>query len=227
MNEDTYIIVPVYNEAPVIESVINGILKHFSNVVCINDGSSDESAEEIQKTSAQLVNHTVNLGQGAALQTGIDYALQDPKAKYFVTFDADGQHRLEDAMDMLEIIKRDKIDIVLGSRFLGEAKDITAFKKIVLKSAVAFSNATTGIKLTDAHNGLRVFNRRFAQNLKITMADMTHASEITHRIAEGDYKYKEVPVTIHYSDYSKSKGQSALNAVNILFDLLMHKVSKK
>lgn len=227
MSEDTYIIIPVYNEATVIKSVIQDAIKKFSKIVCVNDGSSDNSAREILKTKARLVSHPINLGQGAALQTGVDYALQDPKAEYFVTFDADGQHSLEDVSRMLRIIKKDNLDIVVGSRFLGEAQDITLFKKLILKGAVLFSNATTGIKLTDAHNGLRVFNRRFAENLNITMSDMTHASEVTHRIADGGYKYKEVPVTINYSEYSKSKGQSSLNAVNIVFDLLMHKVSKK
>jgi glycosyltransferase involved in cell wall biosynthesis len=227
MNEDTYIIIPVYNEAAVIKAVATEVLKKFSNVICVNDGSSDESAQEILGTKAVLINHPINLGQGAALQTGVDYSLQDPKARYFVTFDADGQHRLKDVDNMLRIIRRDDLDIVVGSRFLGEAKDITFLKKILLKCAIVFTNLTTGIRLTDTHNGLRVFGRRFAENLKITMADMTHASEITHRIAEGGYKYKEAPVTIHYSEYSKSKGQSSLNAVNIIFDLLMHKVSKK
>lgn len=227
MHEDTYIIIPVYNEAAVIKTVVEEVFKKFPNIICVNDGSNDESAREILKTGAVLINHPINLGQGAALQTGVDYALQDQKAKYFVTFDADGQHSPEDVDKMLDVIRRDKYDIVMGSRFLGEARGISLIKRMVLKTAVAFSNITTGIKLTDAHNGLRVFGRRFAENLKITMADMTHASEITHRIAEGGYKYKEVPIVIQYSEYSKSKGQSSLNAVNIVFDLLMHKVSKK
>jgi glycosyltransferase involved in cell wall biosynthesis len=223
-----YIIIPVYNEAEVIADVIKELSGHFSKIVCVNDGSSDSSEVAIEGTNkAILVNLPINLGQGAALQTGIEYALQDPKAQYFITFDADGQHTVKDTLTMLEVLKKENLDIVLGSRFLGHAEGINTSKRLMLKAAIAFSNVTTGLKLTDAHNGLRVFTRKFAENLHISMPDMSHASEIIQRIAEGDFKYKEVPVTIKYTDYSKTKGQSILNSVNISFDLLIHRLTKK
>lgn len=225
-NQKTYIIIPVYNESQVIRSVLINVLRHYKNVVCVNDGSADDSASEIAKTNATLVNHPINLGQGAALQTGIEYALQDQDAQYFVTFDADGQHRLEDVEGMLKAIKKHDLDIVLGSRFLGTASNITPLKKAILKLAIKFSNKTSGLKLTDAHNGLRVFNRRVAENLNITMNDFAHASEIIERVAEKKFKYKEVPVTISYTDYSMSKGQSVFNAVNIGLDIMIRKLQK-
>lgn len=220
-----YIIIPVYNEAQVIQGVVTEVLKEYTHVVCVNDGSRDRSAEEIQKTNAQLVNHPINMGQGAALQTGIEYALQDSEAQYFVTFDADGQHRLEDVKSMIKVIQKEKVDIVLGSRFLGKTENIPIIKKMILKLAIRFSNKTSGLKLTDAHNGLRVFNRYVAENLQITMNDMAHASEIIERIAEKNFTYKEVPVTITYTPYSLSKGQSVFNAVNLGFDILIRKLS--
>jgi glycosyltransferase involved in cell wall biosynthesis len=222
--KNVYFIIPLYNEEEVIRKVIGKVLKQYPNVVCVNDGSSDSSANEVQKTSAVLVNHPINLGQGAAIQTGIEYALQDPKAEYFVTFDADGQHRLEDVKNMLNVIHDEQVDIVLGSRFLGKVENINSTKKFILKLAVRFSNKTSGITLTDTHNGLRVFNRYVAENLNITMSDFSHASEIIERIAEKEFKYKEVPVTIKYTDYSRSKGQSMYNAVNIGFDVLLRKL---
>lgn len=225
---NTYVVIPVYNEEQVIADVIDKLANHFQNIVCINDGSSDNSAQVIEDTSkAILINHPINLGQGASLQTGIEYALKDENARYFITFDADGQHKIEDAIHMLSILKKQELDIVLGSRFLGSVEDINYSKKIILKLAIAFSNYTTGLKLTDAHNGLRVFGRKFARNIKITLPDMTHATEIIHRIAEGNFKYQEVPVTIKYTDYSKAKGQSVLNSINISFDLLIHRITKK
>ena len=228
MHPDTYIIIPVYNEAKVVGQVIKNVRKQFKHAVCVNDGSRDTSAEEIKKAGGMLVDHPINLGQGAALQTGIEFALRDKNAKYFVTFDADGQHQLSDVKTMLDCIQKDSaIDIVLGSRFLGHAENITLAKKLTLRAAVLFSNLTTGLHLTDAHNGLRVFNRKFAEAVNITMPDMAHASEITHRIAEKKFNYKEVPVTIAYTDYSKQKGQSIMNAINITFDLLVQKVAKK
>lgn len=226
-NQEVAVIIPVYNESEVIVGVVNDVLKKFSTVICIDDGSSDNSAEEIKKTSALLVRHPLNLGQGAALQTGIDYALLDKNLKYFVTYDADGQHSLSDVINMLDVIKEKKADVVLGSRFLGSAENISPLKKKILKMAILFTNKTSGIKLTDAHNGLRVFNRKAAELLNITMPDFSHASEIIDRIADKKLNYVEVPVTIIYTDYSRKKGQSIINAINISFDLMIKRVTKK
>jgi len=227
LNSDTFIIIPVYNESKVIGGVISDVKKSFSNIICVDDGSKDNSGDEIRKAGATLVEHPMNMGQGAAIQTGIEYAVQFPEARYFVTFDADGQHSIDDVKTMLDQLQETEVDIVLGSRFLGDTKNISKVKKAILKAAVQFTNHTTGLKLTDAHNGLRVFNRHVAENLKITMPDMAHASEIIHRIAEEGFKYKEMPVTITYTDYSKAKGQSLMNAVNITFDLMLQRFSKK
>jgi glycosyltransferase involved in cell wall biosynthesis len=219
------VIIPVYNEGEVIESVVLDVLKNFKNVVCVNDGSKDNSSEQIEKTKAYLVEHPINMGQGAALQTGIEFARQ-LDVDYFVTFDADGQHRIEDVKSMVKEINKGKVDIVLGSRFLGSTPGITKSKKFILKLAIKFSNATSGLKLTDTHNGLRVFNRKVAEGLQITLSDMSHASEILEIISAKKYRYVEVPVTIEYSDYSKGKGQSLINAVNIAFDAVLRKIAR-
>jgi polyprenyl-phospho-N-acetylgalactosaminyl synthase len=221
-----YVIVPAWNEEKVIKGVLNEVLKKYPNVVCVNDGSTDNTSAEVSKTKAVLVEHPINLGQGASLQTGIDYALQDPEAEIFVTYDADGQHGLADVSKMVMDLENSDYDIILGSRFLGEAKDISLAKKTMLKLAVKFTNATSGVKLTDAHNGLRVFNRKVAQNLKINNPDFSHASEIIEKIAENKFRYKEVPVTIAYTAYSKSKGQSIFNAVNMGLDILFDRLIK-
>lgn len=227
MQNNTRVIVPVYNESQVVAGVIAEIRKHFNNVVCVDDGSKDKSAEAILEAGAILIKHPINLGAGAATQTGLDYALQDPKAEYFITIDADGQHDIKDAEKMLEYLKKNKLDVVFGSRFMGATRDMSGLKSALLAFARLFSKLDSGVALTDPHIGLRVFNRKFAENLNITMPDFAHASEIVHRIKEGNYKYGEVPVTVTYSDYSRAKGQPMLNAVNIAFDLLLQKVSKK
>lgn len=225
--DDTYVIIPVYNEETVVAEVVSAAHKIFSKVICVDDGSIDNSADIILATDAKLVQHTINLGAGAATQTGIDYALQDPDAEYFITFDADGQHDIKDAVKMLEYLKKHDLDIVFGSRFAGDVHNISRVKRIFLKAAAIFSKTTSGVNLTDPHIGLRVFNRKFAENLKITLPDFTHASEIVHRVKEGNYKYDEVPITVMYSDYSKSKGQPMMNSINITIDLLFHRISKK
>lgn len=226
MHDDTMVIIPVYNEAKVIDKTIADVGHEFSKIVCVCDGCKDNSAEVIRKTNALLVEHPINMGQGAALQTGIEYALLDPNINYFITFDADGQHSVKDALAMLKVIKKEKLDIVVGSRFLGEAINMPKSKLILLKMAVTFTNIFSSIKLTDTHNGLRVFNRKFAEKINISMPGMAHASEIIDKIGRGNWQYKELPVTISYSDYSKNKGQSALNSVNIFVDMILSRVKR-
>lgn len=223
--DDVAIIIPVYNEATVVGEVIENVLRHFRYVVAVNDGSKDNSAEVIVHAGGLLVDHPINMGQGAALQTGIEFARMLP-VDYFCTFDADGQHRIDDVQQMLAVIETGDYDMVLGSRFLGTAVNMPRSKKAVLKAAIAFTNLTSGLKLTDTHNGLRVFNRHAAGQIQITLADMAHASEILEIITTKKLRYTEVPVTIEYTDYSKAKGQSLLNAVNIAFDTLLRKVSR-
>lgn len=222
---DTALIIPVYNEAQVIGSVVKQLSETFKYVVCVNDGSSDSTSVELEKTDSFIIEHPINMGQGAALQTGIEFARQLP-VDYFVTFDADGQHRIDDVKVMLSHLKTGKYDIILGSRFLGNTVGMTRVKFIILKLAIMFSNATSGIELTDTHNGLRAFNRKVAESLQITLPDMSHASEIIEIIAKNGYRYIEVPVTIEYTDYSKQKGQSLLNAINISFDTILRKITK-
>jgi glycosyltransferase involved in cell wall biosynthesis len=227
VNEDTYVVIPVYNEATVIGEVVRSARRHFTNVVCVDDGSRDGSSAVVTEAGATLVAHAVNLGAGAATQTGIDYALLDESAQYFVTIDADGQHDVADAVRMLDQLRAEGVDIVLGSRFLGEARDMSRAKAALLRVAASFSARTTGVRLTDPHVGLRAFNRRFAENLNLTMPDFSHASELVSRIRQGQFRYAECPITVTYSAYSKAKGQPMINAVNISFDYLMHRTLKK
>lgn len=220
MIKQVAIIIPVYNEEKVIAQTVKSVQQQFKHVVCVDDGSSDDSSAEIAKTKAYLIEHPINMGQGAALQTGIEFARLLP-VDYFVTFDADGQHNVRDVLYMFDEINKGKYDIILGSRFLGQTIGASKIKLFILRLAVRFSNLTTGLKLTDTHNGLRVFNRRVAETMRITLPDMAHASEILGIIVDNKYKYKEVPVTVEYTEYSRGKGQSLVNAVNIVFDMLI------
>lgn len=220
---ETYFVIPAYNEGRAIADVIRGIPDSYG-VICIDDGSRDDTAEQIATTRAILVKHPINMGQGAALQTGFEYALQIPSMRYVVTFDADGQHRIEDVETMLETMASSGVDVVMGSRFLGQAINMPRSKRAVLKLAILFSNFSTGVKLTDTHNGLRVLNRHALESMRLTMPDFAHASEIVDRIGRERLNYTEAPVTIVYSEYSKAKGQSLINAVNIAFDVILSKV---
>lgn len=215
----TWVVIPMYNEATVVGKVIEGLLGTFPNVVCVDDGSRDGSVVVARNAGAVVVEHPVNLGQGASLQTGIEYALQDPETDSIVTFDADGQHRVEDAAAMVARLRAESLDVVLGSRFLDSRTKLTAMKRIVLKVAALQMKLSTGLDLTDAHNGLRVLGRDVAGRIDLKQNRMAHASELVHQLAAFKVRYVEHPVHIIYTDYSKAKGQSLLNSVNIVADL--------
>jgi glycosyltransferase involved in cell wall biosynthesis len=220
-NSDTWLIVPLYNEATVVREVVERTRTTFPNVVCIDDGSRDRSVEEALAGGAIVIKHPINLGQGAALQTGLEFALAQPGAEFFVTFDSDGQHRVEDALAMVERLRTEPLDIVVGSRFLDDRTNAGALKKLILRTAVLFERISTGVKLTDAHNGLRALNRTAASRIRITQNRMAHASEIVAQIGAAKLRYAEQPVQIIYSDYSRAKGQSMWNSVNILSELFI------
>lgn len=215
----TWVVVPAYAEAAVIRRTVADLRARFANVVVVNDGSPDATADEALAAGAVVVSHPINLGQGAALQTGIDYALARG-ADCVATFDADGQHGVEDLAAMLETLRREPLDIVLGSRFAGQAPGMSSLRRLVLKAAVVFTNLTTGVRLTDAHNGLRVMTAGAARRLELHQDQMAHASEFISQIGRLGLRYREVPVTITYSDYSVQKGQRLTNGFRILSDLV-------
>lgn len=220
-NPEAWLVVPLFNESTVIADVIANARETFTNIVCVDDGSSDDSAALAEAAGAYVVRHPVNLGQGAALQTGFDFVRLDPNARFVVTFDSDGQHRTEDALAMVNRLRSGDVDVVLGSRFLDGRTNPGLLKRIVLKAAVAFTNVTTGVKLTDAHNGLRAFTVDALANIRIRQNRMAHASELVSQIGKAKLRFVEEPVHIVYTDYSRAKGQSLWNSVNIVIDLMM------
>jgi len=218
------VVIPMYNEATVISDVVRAVRERFGRVVCVDDGSSDESAGLARAAGAEVVSHPVNLGQGAALETGLRRALRDPLTQYVVTFDADGQHSVDDAASMVAAANDLDVQVVLGSRFLGNMEGASGHRKTLLKMAVRFTRVTTGLKVTDAHNGLRVFRRDAAQQLGFRLHGMSHASEVLSVIARKGWSYVEHPTTVTYTDYSRAKGQRGYNALNIVFDLAVNRV---
>lgn len=214
-----WIVVPAFNEAAVIGAVIAGLCSMFDYVVCVDDGSTDDTGEIAKRAGAHLVRHPTNLGQGAAIQTGVEYARKQPGARVFATFDADGQHRVTDVAAMIDRLCADDIDVVIGTRFgrPGDAKP-PLLKRIVLQAAARLSRRGRRLGLTDTNNGLRVFNKQVADGLNITMNGMSHATEFIMLITENHWRVAEEPVEVLYTEYSKSKGQPLLNGINIIFD---------
>jgi glycosyltransferase involved in cell wall biosynthesis len=216
--DDPWVIIAAYNEAPVIAKVIADVTGAGYRTVVVDDGSSDGTGEIAASGGAIVVTHPINLGQGAALQTGLEFALAQG-AGLVVTFDADGQHHVADIARLIAALGESGADFALGSRFLGHSPNLPRARALMLAAATWFTRATTGLGVTDAHNGLRAMTLRGAQRIRLRQNRMAHGSEILHQIAQSRLGYVEVPVTIEYSAYSLAKGQKLRDALIILVDL--------
>ena len=221
-----FVVIPAYNEHAVIRSVVNELLPYNFHLVIVDDGSEPALYSLLKKLPVSILRHQVNLGQGAVLQTGIEYALSK-NAGYIVTFDADGQHQASDIDNLLIPLVNNEADIAFGSRFMKGGRHNMAFTRKVLIQIARFLNyCLTGMMLTDAHNGLRAMNPKAASTIQIRQNGMAHATELLTQIKKYNLRYKEVPVSIHYSDYSRKKGQTIWSSFRIFFDLLLNKIFK-
>jgi glycosyltransferase involved in cell wall biosynthesis len=218
-----WIVIPAFNEATTLQGVIAGV-QACGSVVVVDDASRDATGRIAAEAGVAVLRHPINLGQGAALQTGIDYALTRG-AEVIVTFDADGQHRPGDVLRLVEALQRSHADFALGSRFLGNSQEsVPPMRRLLLRAATIFTRMTTGLAVSDAHNGLRAMTARGARSIRLYQNRMAHASEILDQIAASGLPYVEVPVTIDYTRYSLAKGQRASDAVIILIDLFARRL---
>ena len=223
--DDIFVVIPAYNEVTMLGEVLRDVSSTGCQLVVIDDGSTDMTIEVARRHTPHALRHFVNRGQGAALQTGIDYALRHG-ARIIATFDADGQHRIDDMMAMIERVGNGECNALLGSRFLDArtSETIPAGRRLVLRCASIVQRLLTGANLTDAHNGLRVLDRRAAECVDLTNDRMAHASEIIDQLFAGDLVIREHSVTIDYTEYSMAKGQSWTNGFRILFHYIISRV---
>lgn len=220
---NTWVVIPALNEGSVIRTVVNGVRERCSNVVVVDDGSTDRTGEEARAAGAVVLRHLIVRGQGAALKTGIDYGLSQG-AEIIVTFDGDGQHDPADIPAMLAPIEEGKVRVTLASRFLRNSSNIPPLRRVVLKLGVLFTRIFSHIAVTDTHNGLRAFHNSAAERIRIVQDQMAHASEILDEIVRWGIPYQEVPARVVYSYYSKEKGQSSLEMFKIAVKFILHKL---
>ncbi len=221
-----FVVIPACNEHSTIRTVAEEILPYQYQLVVVDDGSVPELLPALKGLPLTFLRHRVNLGQGAALRTGIEYALS-AHADYIVTFDADGQHQAADIPRLLEQLQKKNADIVSGSRFLeGSEHNMSLARMILLQAARYLNFLVTGLMLSDAHNGLRAMTRHAAEHIQIREHRMAHATEILSIIRRQKLRHAEVPVRIRYTDYSRRKGQSIWSGFRIFFDLLLNKLFK-
>jgi glycosyltransferase involved in cell wall biosynthesis len=222
--EKIFIIIPAYNETEVITETVKPLLAKGYEVVVIDDGSRTSIEQYLKGTGVHFLKHDINLGQGAALQTGMDFAKQF-EPDFVVHYDADGQHSAADIGRFIELLKERKVDILLGSRFLEQEtiELVPAKRRMLLRFARFVNWVFTGLFLTDAHNGFRAMRGSVLSRLVITENRMAHATEVLRIIKRNKISYSEASTKIHYTEYSMQKGQKASASVNILIDLIIHR----
>ena len=218
-----WIVVPAYQEAERLGDTLDALCRAHSNVVVVDDGSDDGTSEVARARPVWVLRHAINCGQGAALQTGIDFAL-GRGAEVLVTFDADGQHSVDDVARVAEPVLGGRADVALGSRFLGRSEGMPWSRLLVLKAGVLFTRLVSRIAVTDTHNGLRAFSRAAAAQIRITHDRMAHASEILDRIHARGLRFCEVPVQVHYDQGLLAKGQRSSGAFRIAGQFLLQKL---
>ncbi len=218
-------VIACYNEEARISASIRDALPYVSAVVVVDDGSRDKSGDAAKAAGAYVLTHIINRGQGAALQTGTDFALSVLHADAVVHFDADGQMMGSEIPMMLEPIEKGEADAVLGSRFLGKAaENMPPVRRVMIRLGVLFTVVLSGIRVTDTHNGFRALSASAAKSVRITLDRMAHASEILDLIVAKRLRYVERPVTIRYSAETLSKGQSTTKAMGTALDILKKKL---
>lgn len=226
MLSSIYILIPVYNEEKKIKSVVTELSSVFQNIITVNDGSSDSTKEILESLDVITLNHSINLGQGAAISTGFKYIQGLKDAFAVVTFDADGQHSVDDAKAFAEEILSCEEEIIFGTRFVDSAANIPFIKKIVLSIVVFFTNRFSRITLSDAHNGLKAIKKNCLSKIDIDIDGFGFESQIIHQVSKKRIKFKEMPTNTTYTSYSKNKGQKLINGFLILEDLLKSRSKK-
>lgn len=212
-------VIPAYNTEAVVADVVASVRPMVDDVIVVDDGSRDATAAKAAAAGARVAVHLINRGQGAALQTGMDLALRHG-ADIIVHFDSDGQHPSHQIQELVAPIEAGEVDVVLGSRFLDTTSNVPPVRRAILKAGGIFTRLVSGLSITDPHSGFRALSRKAAQKIRLRQDRMAHASEFLQLLARHELSYREIPVTIRYTDYSMAHGQSSWNAIRIVIDLI-------
>ncbi len=219
------VIVPAFNEGRVIYDTLISLKKSLKtkgkfSILVIDDGSSDNTLFQAKKARVKVLRHRMNRGLGGALGTGLEYAKRN-NYDLAVTFDADGQHHPKDLLKLIKPIENRKADICIGTRTLSKQGQMPVDRKIINWLSNFATYLLFGIWTSDSQSGFRAFSKKALNLIQIKTERMEVSSEIFSEIKRHKLKFKEIPITVIYTDYSRSKGQANLNAFNVLYKLLL------
>ena len=189
--------IPAYNEEKNIASLLIKLKKISENIIVCNDGSNDLTGKIAKELGATVIEHERNLGYGSAIKS-IFLKAREINADVLVTFDADGQHRIEDINAILEPIKNNAADIVIGSRFLNNNQEIPKYREIGIKAITKLTNVTGGTKITDSQSGFRAYSKKILEEIEPKESGMGISTEILIKTQKAGFIITEVPITILY-----------------------------
>jgi len=226
------VVVPAYNEATVIGEVVKSAREVFLkskkaydiDIVVVNDGSKDKTANEAKKGGAIVINHILNSGAGSATLTGLAYARQH-NYDITATMDADGQHAPDDVLEGIKSIDQGNADLLIGSRLI-DSRGMSKIKVLGNKGLSLFTYLLFGINVTDSQSGLRIFSRRAIDGLQWKSTGYEFCSEMIWRAKQARMNVSEYPIKAIYTDYSKAKGQNNWNAINIVKRLCKQRIAE-
>ena len=211
--------IPAYNEEKNIAKILAEISKKgYSAIVC-DDGSTDLTKMISEKMGATVISHSKNLGYGAGIRS-IFQKTKEMNFDILVTFDADGQHRIEDIENVLKPIKEKNADIVLGSRFLkSDSKNIPKYREIGIKAITKLTNASINEKITDSQSGFRAYNKKILDSINPSEYGMGVSTEILIKASKQEFKIFEVPIEVLY-DGDTSTHNPVSHGTSVIFSTM-------
>ena len=216
--DKTLVLLPAYNEGKVISEVVKGLIKSgFGNVLVIDDCSKDNTSDEAYKAGAIVLRHPINRGAGGATNTGLEYARREEDYDYVLMMDSDGQHSIEDAKKLMS--EANRYDVVLGSRMINP-KGMPSHRLIANRVGSFVTMIFFGLYVTDSQSGMKVFNKKAINKIKITFDRFEKDSEIIGEIYRNKLKFKELPIKVIYTDHSLSKGQNIMNGFKMIIKFI-------
>lgn len=214
--EDIFIVIPAKDEATRIGLVLSGLRQEgYPNIIVVDDGSTDHTAEVAASFDAVVLTHLVNLGPGAATQTGMDYAVSKG-AKVVVTIDGDNQHYPSDIQKLLHAMETEQVEVVIGSRFLKQGQDIPLHRQWLNKIGNWVTAVFTGLLVTDSQSGLKAMHINFVEKANIQLNGFEFCTEIINMIHQQKVSFTEVPIKVRYTEDSMAKGQNFLNGFRMI-----------
>ena len=212
--------IPAFNEEKNIAGLLIKLKKISQNIIVCDDGSKDLTGKIAETLGAIVIQHKKNLGYGSAIKS-IFLKAYEVNADVLITFDADGQHRIEDINTILEPVKNNVADVVIGSRFLNNNQKIPKYRKIGIQTITKLTNITSGTKITDSQSGFRAYSKKILENIKLTESGMGISTEILIKTQKAGYRITEVPIIILY-DGNTSTHNPVSHGTSVIFSTIKY-----